>query len=117
MRAGCRNAAQRLLEIAHHLEAYQQSSQHAHRRATQLADLCSIAAARVDKPFDRDTLLGVVRRLAPMPPPRILLVDDAPDIAVLVRAYLKDTNCTLDVVGRRATGRGAGNEPAVRSRC
>src|SRR3712207_6881389 len=28
----------------------------------QLADLCSIAAARVYKPFDRETLVGVIRR-------------------------------------------------------
>jgi CheY-like chemotaxis protein len=53
----------------------------------------------VDKPFDREALLGVIRRLAPVPSPRILLVDDAPDIALLVRAYLKDTDCALDVVG------------------
>ena len=57
---GCRNAAQRLLEIAQHLETYQHEQP---RRGidgpAQLADLCSIAVARVDKPFDRDTLLGV----------------------------------------------------------
>jgi CheY-like chemotaxis protein len=70
----------------------------------QLADLCSIAAARVDKPFDREALLTVITQLAPVPAPRILLVDDAPDIALLVRAYLKDTRCTVDVVaeGERA---------------
>jgi CheY-like chemotaxis protein/HPt (histidine-containing phosphotransfer) domain-containing protein len=96
---GCRNAAQRLLDIAQHLEGYQQEQpQRSIDGPAQLADLCSIAVARVDKPFDRDTLLGVVRRLTRKTAPRILLVDDAPDIAVLVNAYLKGTNCTLDVV-------------------
>jgi CheY-like chemotaxis protein len=98
----CRNATERLLNIAQHLDAYQQ-----HENIdgpAQLADLCSIAAARVDKPFDRETLLGVIRRLTPGSSPRILLVDDAPDIAVLVQAYLKGTSATLDVVadGERA---------------
>ena len=99
----CRNAAQQLLEIAKRLETYQQL-QSAIDGPTQLADLCSIAAARVDKPFDRDTLVSVIQRLAPVPAPRILLVDDAPDIALLVRAYLKDTKCSIDVVadGERA---------------
>jgi CheY-like chemotaxis protein len=98
----CRNATERLLNIAQHLDAYQQ---HEHIDGpAQFADLCSIAAARVDKPFDRETLLGVVRRLSAGSSPRILLVDDAPDIAVLVQAYLKGTNATLDVVadGERA---------------
>jgi CheY-like chemotaxis protein len=99
----CRNAAQTLLDIAHHLDTYEQTHSSIDGRS-QLADLCSIAAARVDKPFDRETLLSVIRQLAPVPVPRILLVDDAPDIAVLVRAYLKDTRCTVDVVadGERA---------------
>jgi CheY-like chemotaxis protein len=99
----CRNAAQTLLDIAHHLDRYRQA-QPTTAGATQLADLCSIAAARLDKPFDRDELLRVINTLAPMAAPRILLVDDAPDIALLVRAYLKDTRCTVDVVadGERA---------------
>lgn len=100
----CRNAAERLLDLAQNLERYAEQPENAIDGPAQLADLCSIAAARVDKPFDRETLLGVIERLAPVPSPRILLVDDAPDIAVLVRAYLKDTSCAVDVVadGERA---------------
>jgi CheY-like chemotaxis protein/HPt (histidine-containing phosphotransfer) domain-containing protein len=107
----CRNAAQQLLEIAKRLETYRQP-QSAIDGPTQLADLCSIAAARVDKPFDRETLLSVIQRLAPVPAPRILLVDDAPDIALLVRAYLKDTKCSIDVVadGERAVAQ-ASSQP------
>lgn len=99
----CRNAAQKLLDIAQHLDAYQQT-QSTTAGPTQLADLCSIAAARLDKPFDREALLAVIRQLAPVPAPRILLVDDAPDIALLVRGYLKDTQCTVAAVadGERA---------------
>jgi CheY-like chemotaxis protein len=95
----CLRAAERLLDLAQNLERYQRQPENGIDGPAQLADLCSIAAARVDKPFDRDTLLSVVRHLAPVPAPRILLVDDAPDIAVLVRAYLKDTSCEVDVVG------------------
>jgi CheY-like chemotaxis protein/HPt (histidine-containing phosphotransfer) domain-containing protein len=78
----------------------------------QLADLCSIAEGRVDKPFDREELLAVIKKLAPVAAPRILLVDDAPDIALLVRAYLKDTRCTVDVVadGERAVAQ-ASSQP------
>jgi CheY-like chemotaxis protein len=95
----CRNSAKRLLDIAHELERYL-SAAAAHDPAgpAQLADLCSIAAARVDKPFDRETLLAVVRELAPAAAPRILLVDDAPEIAVLVQTFLRETGCTIDVV-------------------
>jgi CheY-like chemotaxis protein len=100
----CRNATERLLDMAQNLERYRQPTPRDIDGPAQLADLCSIAAARVDKPFDRDTLLDVVTRLAPVPSPRILLVDDAPDIAMLVRAYLKGTQCTVEVVvdGERA---------------
>ncbi len=106
----CRNSAQYVLEIANHLQRYQQ--QETIDGQAQLADLCSIAAARIDKPFDREALLAVVRNLAPGPSPRILLVDDAPDIAVLVRAYLKDTSATVDVVadGQRAVAQ-ASSQP------
>lgn len=108
----CRNAAERLLDLAHNLERYQQQADNAIDGPTQLADLCSIAAARVDKPFDREALLDVIERLAPVAAPRILLVDDAPDIAVLVRSYLKDTRCAVDVVadGERAVAQ-ASSQP------
>lgn len=108
----CRNAAQKLLDIARHLDAYHRQAESSIDGATQLADLCSIAAARVDKPFDRETLLNVITELAPVPAPRILLVDDAPDIELLVRAYLKDTRCTVDVVadGERAVAQ-ASSQP------
>lgn len=108
----CRNAAQKLLDIAHHLDEYEQQPESTIDGPTQLADLCSIAAARVDKPFDRETLLDVIKKLAPVPAPRILLVDDAPDIALLVRAYLKDTRCSVDVVadGERAVAQ-ASSQP------
>lgn len=100
----CRNAAQKLLDIAHHLDAYEQAQRETTAGPTQLADLCSIAAARLDKPFDREALIRVIREVAPVRAPRILLVDDAPDIAMLVRAFLKDTQCSVDVVanGERA---------------
>jgi CheY-like chemotaxis protein len=108
----CRNAAERLLDLAQNLERYEQQADNAIDGPTQLADLCSIAAARVDKPFDREALLDVIERLAPVPAPRILLVDDAPDIAVLVRSYLKDTRCAVDVVadGERAVAQ-ASSQP------
>jgi CheY-like chemotaxis protein len=94
----CRSAAERLVELANHLDRYGQQAASGIDGPAQLADLCSIAAARVDKPFDRDTLLAAITRLAPVPSPRILLVDDAPETAVLVRTYLKGTGCLLDVV-------------------
>lgn len=71
----------------------------------RLADLCSIAAARVGKPFDRERLIRAIEGVVPgRSPVRILLVDDAPELATLVRAYLNDPRWELDVVdtGERA---------------
>jgi CheY-like chemotaxis protein len=70
----------------------------------RLADLCSIAAARVGKPFDRTRLIDAVERVAGKRRLRVLLVDDSPELATLVRAYLKDTGWELEVVdtGERA---------------
>jgi CheY-like chemotaxis protein/HPt (histidine-containing phosphotransfer) domain-containing protein len=70
----------------------------------RLADLCSIAAARVGKPFDRAHLLDAVERVAGRKHLRILLVDDSPELATLVRTYLNGTGWQVDVVesGERA---------------
>jgi CheY-like chemotaxis protein len=70
----------------------------------RLADLCSIAAARVAKPFDREQLVNAIEAVAGRRPLRILLVDDSPDLVRLVRTYLNQTGWTLDVVetGERA---------------
>jgi CheY-like chemotaxis protein/HPt (histidine-containing phosphotransfer) domain-containing protein len=79
---------------------------HAHTLDGQerLADLCSIAAARVSKPVDRARLLETLRALLGRSRARILLVDDSPEFAVLIRTYLADTGWELDVVdtGERA---------------
>jgi CheY-like chemotaxis protein/HPt (histidine-containing phosphotransfer) domain-containing protein len=93
----CQAAVDRLIDIIKRLEAYQVETGFDGR--AQLADLCSIAAARVDKPFDRSMLLDAIGRVTSSATPRVLLVDDAPDIGVLVRAYLKETAATVDVVG------------------
>jgi CheY-like chemotaxis protein/HPt (histidine-containing phosphotransfer) domain-containing protein len=70
----------------------------------RLADLCSIAAARVGKPFDRQRLVEAIEAVAGHRHLRILLVDDSPDLALLVTTYLAPTGWTLDVVetGERA---------------
>ena len=97
-----RNTAQKLLDIADNLHAYQ-GSPLADGRA-RLADLCSIAAARIGKPFDRARLISTIEQVAGQRPLRILLVDDAADVAVLVRAFLSGTQWEVDVVsdGERA---------------
>jgi CheY-like chemotaxis protein len=92
-----RSSAQKLTDLAENLEAYQ-ASPLAEGRA-RLADLCSIAAARIGKPFDRERLITTIEQVAGKRPLRILLVDDAPEVAVLVRAFLRGTPWELDVVG------------------
>jgi CheY-like chemotaxis protein/HPt (histidine-containing phosphotransfer) domain-containing protein len=94
---------QRLQTIIDNLEAYREAP--ALDGEERLADLCSIAAARVGKPFDRAHLVGAIERVAgPRKPLRILLVDDSPELATLVRTYLKDTGWSVDAVetGERA---------------
>jgi CheY-like chemotaxis protein len=73
-------------------------------RRAKLADLCSIAAARVAKPFDRGRLIEVIQRVGGDRPLRILLVDDSPELARLVRTYLAGTKWDLEIVedGERA---------------
>lgn len=97
------SATQRLHDIADNLEAYSQQS--ALDGQARLADLCSIAAARVGKPFDRARLLEAVANVTGHHPGlRVLLVDDSPELALLVQTYLKDTGWHLDIVesGERA---------------
>jgi CheY-like chemotaxis protein len=96
------STAERLQAIINNIEAYRDSPALDGRE--RLADLCSIAAARVGKPFDRAHLVDTVRQVAGHRPLRILLVDDAPELATLVRTYLKGTEWDLDVVdsGERA---------------
>jgi CheY-like chemotaxis protein len=92
----------RLLEIAKALEEYRDKPGIEGR--ARLADLLSIAAARVGKPFSRERLRGEIERIAGHRALRILLVDDSPELVQLVRTFLADTGWTLDVVesGERA---------------
>jgi CheY-like chemotaxis protein len=96
------SATRRVNTIIDNLESYrQQPEMDGHAR---LVDLCSIAAARVGKPFDRARLVDTIERVAGQRHLRILLVDDSPELATLVQAYLKDTGWEIDVVdtGERA---------------
>jgi CheY-like chemotaxis protein len=92
----------RLLEIAKGLEEYHDTPGIEGR--ARLADLLSIAAARVAKPFSRERLRGEIERIAGRRALRILLVDDSPELVQLVRTFLTGTGWTLDVVenGERA---------------
>jgi CheY-like chemotaxis protein len=78
-------------------------------RQAQFADLCSIAAARVGKPFDRQRLLETIDSVADGKTRRILLVDDSPELVQVVRSYLDGTPWVLDDVesGERAVARAA----------
>jgi CheY-like chemotaxis protein/HPt (histidine-containing phosphotransfer) domain-containing protein len=78
----------------------------------KLADLCSIAEARVGKPFDRPHLIHAIERVAGVSKPlRVLLVDDSPELATLVRTYISGTGWDLDVVetGERAVAQATTN--------
>jgi hypothetical protein len=96
------SATARLQEVADHLDRYEQTPL-AEGRA-RFADLLSIAAARVAKPFDRTRLVRAIESVAGARPLRVLLVDDSPDLARLVETYLNRTGWTLDIVdtGERA---------------
>ncbi len=96
------SAARRVHGIIDNLESYREQPEMDGQ--ARLADLCSIAVARVGKPFERAHLIEVVRHVAGNHRLRVLLVDDSPDLAMLVRTYLKDTGWDLDIVetGERA---------------
>lgn len=96
------STAERLLEIVNRLESYH--SIDAADGQARLADLCSIAAARIGKPFDRARLLGTVEAVTGRRAPRVLLVDDSPELAMLVRSYARGSDWDLEVVetGERA---------------
>jgi CheY-like chemotaxis protein len=96
------SATRRVHGIIDDLESYRQAPEmDGHAR---LVDLCSIAVARVGKPFDRARMIDAIQRVAGQGHLRILVVDDSPELATLVRTYLKDTGWDLDVVdtGERA---------------
>lgn len=97
------STAERLMDIANRIERYRGGAAAAEGQA-RLADLCSIAEARVGKPFDREHLIEAIERVAGRRALRLLLVDDSPELALLVRSYLRDTGWELDVVetGERA---------------
>ena len=97
------SATTRLHRVIQNVDRYQ-SGALAEGRA-RLADLCSIAAARVGKPFDRERLVSAIEEVGGgRRPLRILLVDDSPELVLLVRTYLNRTGWTIDVVesGERA---------------
>jgi CheY-like chemotaxis protein len=96
------SATRRVQGIVQNLESYRQQPEIDGQ--ARLADLCSIAAARVGKPFDRARLVDALEQVAGRRKLRILLVDDAPELAALVRTYLDGTGWELDVVetGERA---------------
>jgi CheY-like chemotaxis protein len=104
------SATARLRDVADHLDRYD-AARLADGRA-RFADLLSIAAARVAKPFDRARLVATIEEVAGARPLRVLLVDDSADLARLVEAYLSHTGWTLDVVdtGERAVAQ-ATTEP------
>jgi CheY-like chemotaxis protein/HPt (histidine-containing phosphotransfer) domain-containing protein len=96
------STTERLRTIIDNIESYRDAP--ALDGQERLADLCSIAAARVGKPFDRAHLVDTIRRVAGRNHLRILVVDDSPELATLVRTYLNGTGWDVDVVesGERA---------------
>ena len=98
-----RSTSERMLAIVRGLDDDSEDAPLVEGRA-RLADLLSIAAARVGKPFNREQLVTAVERVAGRRPLKILLVDDSPELVALVRTFLRDTSWELDVVenGERA---------------
>lgn len=96
------STAERLQAIIDNIEAYRDSP--GFDGQERLADLCSIAAARVGKPFDRARLIDAIERVTGGRHLRILLVDDSPELATLVQTYVKGRGWDVDVVesGERA---------------
>jgi CheY-like chemotaxis protein len=94
--------ASELLHIVNNINASAETPLRKGR--AKLADLCSIAAARVGKPFDRQQLIATIEQVGGNHPLRILLVDDSPELALLVRTYLEGTGWDVEVVedGERA---------------
>ena len=93
----------RLQDIVDNLESYRRQPELDGQ--ARLADLCSIAAGRVGKPFDRARLIAAINRITGMQhQTRVLLVDDSPELATLVKTYLNDSRWDVDVVetGERA---------------
>jgi CheY-like chemotaxis protein len=106
------STAQRLQDLTDRLESYRDAD--GMDGLERLADLCSIAAARVSKPVDRRRLVDTIERVVGPHHvrPRILLVDDSAELGALVRAYLEGTGWDLDIVesGERAVAQ-ASTEP------
>jgi CheY-like chemotaxis protein len=100
----------RLQEIIGRIETYGDVTAFDGRE--RLADLCSIAAARVAKPIDRQRLVETLRAIVGARRARVLVVDDSPELATLVRTYLEGTGWDIDVVdtGERAVAQ-ATTEP------
>ena len=92
----------RLQEIIGRIETYRDVAAFDGRE--RLADLCSIAVARVAKPINRQRLVDTIRAIVGTRRARVLVVDDSPELATLVRTYLDGMGWDIDVVdtGERA---------------
>ena len=101
------SATTRLCTLAESIEP--DNREHDEEGQARFADLCSIAAARVGKPFDRQRLLEAIASVCGPQPLRILMVDDSQELVRVVRSYLEGTPWTLDDVenGERAVARAA----------
>ncbi len=107
-----RSTTDRLKDIIEHLDEESASGTPLREGRARLADLLSIAAARVGKPFNRTQLVAAIERVAGRRPLKILLVDDSPELVQLVVAFLRDTNWDLEVVenGERAVAQATTSE-------